>query len=108
MTPRNVAKLRAVELVSERDWQSFVVDLARLHGWESFHVLNSRGMTAGWPDLVLLRPPCALFVELKREAGKVSAAQGRVLALLEGCGLEVAVWRPSDADAVASRLGRRS
>lgn len=93
--------------ISERAWQTQLVQLAHLHGWRTFHVLNPKGMTAGWPDLVLLRPPELVFAELKREHGRVTAAQTEVLAMLEACGQEVHVWRPSDFDAVHTRLNRR-
>lgn len=102
-----VTATRAPFLLSERDWQTLIVDYARLHGWEIFHVLNSRGMTAGWPDLVVLRAGEALFVELKREDGKVTGAQARVLELLESAGCECHVWRPSDEAVAFARLGRR-
>lgn len=103
-----VEMLRAGDLMSERAWQDVVVDLARLCGWLPFHVLRSKGMEAGWPDLVLIRPPDIVFAELKRERGKVTAAQARVLDMLERCGLEVHVWRPSDFPAVHDRLASRT
>lgn len=101
------AKLAAPMLMSERDWQSLVVDAARVHGWETFHVLDSRGMTAGWPDLVMIRPPEVLFVELKRANAKARPAQLHVLDMLERCELEVHVWRPQDEPEVLARLARR-
>lgn len=101
------AALRARALLSEKDWQALVVDAARLFGWTTFHVLHSRGMEAGWPDLCCLRDGEAIFVELKREDGKVTAAQGRTLELLESAGCEVHVWRPSNETAVLDRLRRR-
>lgn len=93
-------------LLSEKAWQAWVVDYARLNGWTTFHVLHSRGMEAGWPDLVLVRPPELLIVELKREGGKLTAAQGRVLEMLERCHVDVAVWRPADEPEVLERLRR--
>lgn len=105
MTGRS--KLAAPALMSERDWQALVVDAARLFGWTAFHVLHARGMEPGWPDLVLLRDGEALFVELKREDGKVSASQGRTLGLLERAGCETAIWRPSDEATMLARLRRR-
>lgn len=102
-----VELLRARELMSERAWQDVVVDLARVCGWLPFHVLRPKGMEPGWPDLVLLRPPEIIFAELKRERGKVTAAQARVLGMLEACGLEVCVWRPSNFDQIHARLTPR-
>lgn len=98
--------LRVPELLSESDWQDLIVAAAKVHGWWTYHTLNSRGSTAGWPDIVLVRPPEALFVELKKERGKVSAEQGRVLEMLRACDLEVHVWRPSDEAEAFARLER--
>lgn len=99
--------LRAKQMLSEKAWQALVVDYARVHGWLCIHVLHSRGMEPGWPDLCLLRAGEALFVELKREDGKVTAAQAYVLDLLESAGCEVAIWRPSDEERAFGRLSRR-
>lgn len=98
---------RARYLISERDWQQLVVDFAHLNGWWSYHTLRSTGSTPGWPDLVLLRDTDAVFAELKKEDGKVTPAQGRVLELLETAGMEVHVWRPSDQSQVFERLRRQ-
>lgn len=40
-------------------------------------------------------------------AARVTAVQARVLGMLEACGLEVFVWRPSDFDQVHARLTAR-
>lgn len=98
----------APELVTERAWQAWVIDLARLCGWRCFHPFDSRRSEPGWPDLVLARPATAeiLFVELKSERGKVTAEQGWWLAALETCGCTVHVWRPSHAEQVITALRR--
>lgn len=99
--------LRAKHLLSEKAWQQLVIDCARVHGWWVHHHYDSRRSEAGWPDLVLLRDGEAIFVELKREDGKVAAAQAFVLDLLESAGCEAHVWRPSDEPAAFARLARR-
>lgn len=108
--PRTAAQIAATyrldHLVSEKDFMATVVEVAQWHGWWIHHHYDARRSSAGWPDLVLLRPPAALFVELKREDGKVTAEQAHVLELLEACGLRVAVWRPSQLDDVIEQLGR--
>lgn len=101
------AALRAKHLLTEKQWQQLVVDFARMHQWWTHHEFDSRRSSEGWPDLVLLRDGEALFVELKREDGKVTAAQAYVLDLLESAGCEVAVWRPSDEAKAFARLSRR-
>jgi hypothetical protein len=81
--------------LSEANFQQQVLDLATVYGWRHFHVRDSRRSDPGWPDLVLLRPPKLLIVELKRETGRLSVAQSDWLRLLEMCGVDVRVWRPS-------------
>lgn len=84
-------------VVTEAQWQNTVVEAAQLLGWWVFHDHDSRRNQAGFPDLVLIRPPRVLFVELKREAGKVTRAQEEVLGKLAACpGVESRVARPSN------------
>lgn len=84
-------------VVTEAQWQNTVVEAAELFGWWLFHDHDPRRNQAGFPDLVLIRPPRVVFVELKRETGKVSKAQAEVLGLLADCpGVESRVARPSD------------
>lgn len=94
-------------LVSERQLQDAIVQVARLHGWFVHHHFDARRSEPGWPDLVLIRPPVALFVELKSETGKVTAQQARVLELLEACGLDARVWRPHQLDDAIALLTER-
>lgn len=93
-----------VPALSEARWQRQVLTLARLHGWWTYHVQDSRRSAPGWPDLVLLRPPSVLLVELKTDHGRLSAAQRQVLDALATCGLEVHVWRPRDLPVIGRRL----
>lgn len=90
--------------VSEAAWQTTVTDLAKVYGWMVFHQLDSRGTEEGWPDLVLIRPPECLFVELKTDRGRVRPAQSLVLESLAACGLEVHIWRPAGWSEIAARL----
>lgn len=103
----SAAALRAKHLLSEKQWQSLIVQHAALHGWWSHHHHDSRRSEPGWPDLVLLRDGEALFIEVKKEDGKVTPEQGFVLDLLESAGCEVGVWRPSDEERAFARLSRR-
>lgn len=91
----------------EAGWQQTVVDTAQAYGWWVHHHFDSRRSTAGWPDLVLLRPPEAIFVELKTDAGRIRPEQREVLAALEACGLETHIWRPRDFYEMAERLRTR-
>ena len=92
-------------MVSEKEWQAKVEHTAKLFGWWCYHPLRSRGSEKGWPDLVMLRPPNALFVELKAEKTRVTPEQHLVLRLLEQCDvMETGLWRPSDWDLVERTL----
>ena len=65
--------------MTEREFQRAVVELARLMGWRVHHTrpaLTRAGEwrtpiqgDAGFPDLVLCRPPRLILAELKRNAG---------------------------------------
>lgn len=93
----------------EADFQLQITQLAHLLGWEDFHVRAGRTkdswrtpgsgtMARGWPDLVLVRGKRLLFVEVKRDGGKLTADQERVLGVLDGTSAEVYCWRPADWD----------
>ncbi len=93
--------------VAEKDFQVQVVELAGLFGWRHFHDLDSRRNVAGFPDLVLVRPPRLVFAELKTEKGPTTVAQMKWLADLRACpGVEAYTWRLSDWTAIEAALGR--
>ena len=82
--------------VAEKDFQAAVIDYAHLCGWLVYHTYDSRRSQEGFPDLVMVRPPDAIFAEMKSEGGKVTEAQSHWLDWLAECGLIVRVWRPSN------------
>jgi hypothetical protein len=94
--------------ISEAAWQRTVVEIAQWNRWGLiFHAPANRpinghvqNMTAGFPDLCMVRGRRLLFVELKRERGRTTAAQREWLAALVLTGAETAVWRPSDLEEV--------
>ena len=91
--------------LSERDFQRQVVELAELTGWRTYHTYDSRNSHPGFPDLVLVRAPRLIFAELKRERGRVAAAQREWAEDLEACpGVEYYLWRPSDWDEIKQVL----
>jgi hypothetical protein len=73
-----------------------VRDLARLHGFDSYHTYRSDRSEPGFPDLVLMRPPLLLFRELKTDRGRLTIPQRRWIEELIACGQDAAVWRPAD------------
>jgi len=91
--PGRVARLRQ----SEKSHQSQVLALAKLHHWATYHTWRSTHSAAGFPDVVAIRPPRCLFLELKTETGVVSPPQRAWLDALARCpGVEVYTIRPSD------------
>lgn len=90
--------------ISERDFMQLVIDLATTFGWEHYHTLRSQGSDAGFPDLVLLRPPKVLFVALKRRDGKLTWAQRVWGDTLTACRCDYRVWRPGDWEEIDATL----
>jgi hypothetical protein len=109
---------RADRALLEDEFRAQVDDLAEILGFSSMHVdpLRTSGglwrtpthgsLGKGWPDTVYIhhRTGRTLFVEFKRQLGKASPDQDRVLGFLRGAGLEAYVWRPSDFDRLAEIL----
>ncbi|HYI67091.1 MAG TPA: VRR-NUC domain-containing protein [Candidatus Limnocylindrales bacterium] len=77
--------LADASMTPEAALQVRVVGLARAHGWTAYHTNDSRRSEAGFPDLVLVRPPRVLFVELKVGHRQLTVDQQRWMRLLEGC-----------------------
>jgi hypothetical protein len=98
------AQQKVRERLSEKDFQARVVARARVYGWRVYHTTIPYRSAPGFPDLVLVRPPRLLFVELKREKGELTTAQEEWLGLLRQCLAEVRVWRPSDEDEIERML----
>lgn len=105
-------------LVTEKELQESVRELADLYGWETYHQVTavfcphcrkptfSKRVGPGFPDLVMVHPNGRLiFAELKRQKGTVDQEQADWLRLLNtGKGREVYLWRPSDLDAIVQIL----
>lgn len=89
---------------TESEFQSVVVRTAQSLGWWYYHTYDSRRCPAGWPDLVLVKPPVCIFAELKMESTKTTESQKMVLDMLADCGQEVYVWRPGDWKQITARL----
>ncbi len=100
--------------LTELDFMRQVMQLAEMTGWETFHVRAGRTldswrtpgsgtMAKGWPDLVLVRGSRLIFAELKRDGGKATADQSRVLDVL-GKAAEAYCWEPKDWDFIEREL----
>lgn len=81
---------------SEKAFMAQVVKLAEMQRWAVYHPWRSDHSAAGWPDLVLCRPPRLLIVELKSDVGSATLAQEWWLKALARCGVQTATWRPKD------------
>lgn len=107
---------RRAPVISEAHLQDSVIDLARITQWRVAHFRAARTAKgwrtpvsadgAGFPDLVLTRPPELLIIELKAQRGRLSPAQREWLQALDMCGIEIRVWRPADWDEIEERLTR--
>ena len=101
--------------LSESGFMRQVVELATILGWSTAHfrpAQTAKGwrtpvsgdLGKGWPDLTLVRGERIIFAELKRDNGKLTPDQERVLNVLGGTGAEVRVWFPADFDRIAEIL----
>ena len=84
---------------TEAQFQDAVLDLAVVHGWEWWHDHDSRRNPAGWPDLILCRPPRLIAAELNVSTRTTTVAQRAWLRRLADCGVEAVVMRPDPAPA---------
>ena len=102
--------------ITEAEFQTQVVDLARLLGWRVAHFRAARPGQGwrtpvsadgeGFVDLVLARDR-VMFVELKSDTGTLRPAQREWLIALRAAGAEVHVWKPSLWPEVEATLRRR-
>lgn len=105
--------------LSEREYMKQVVELARQLDWTVRHIPNCKTQSGRWsnqsatglPDLILIRPPRLLMVELKGRKTEVTAEQVRTLYLLGQCdGVESYLWRSGEAtlQAIADVLSSKT
>lgn len=102
-----VARARALlgSAITEKEFQSNVVELASRLRWRSYHTLDSTGSAAGFPDVVLVRGTRLVMAELKRDNGRISSAQQAWLDDLERVrSVGAYLWRPKDWDELEAVL----
>lgn len=96
---------RLTNEVTERQLQDTIVRMATLLGWTHYHTYDSRRSAHGYPDLTMFHPyHGVLFLELKRERGRVSAHQQYWINGLRSAGANAFIVRPSMMDAVEAAL----
>lgn len=110
-----------LEDLSEEQFQDAVLDLAALTGWRVYFVPDwiwrlvvvsmqrhprkgRRWASAGFPDMVLCKPPRLIFWETKTNKGRVRDPQKDWIADIQSCGFDARVIRPKDWDYVAEVL----
>ncbi len=97
--------MSAKPAISEKSFQSQVIQLARLRGWRVHHIHDSRKSSgSGWPDLSMIRGGRFVAAELKVGGNRPTAEQVEWLADLSECGLETFLWRPSDFEEIERTL----
>ncbi len=91
--------------MTEAQWQRVIVDAAHALQWMVYHTYDSRRSNPGWPDLVLVKPPRLLAIEVKAEKGRVRPEQIIWLAALDQIpGVTAMLARPSDWGRIESLL----
>ena len=96
-----------LDQILEKDWQRTVRDLAATLGYRrAYHTFDSRRSDTGFPDLVLVSPERRriVYLELKREKGKLSDPQAQWIRDLHRAGAEVYVARPRHLQSLATVL----
>jgi len=92
--------------LTEKQFMAQVKQLATMMKWSYYHPYDSRRSAPGFPDLVLVRPPRTIFVELKIEDGFLTPDQQRWQQLLCECpGVRYHLWRPCDWPEIEKVLG---
>lgn len=104
--------------LTEAEFQTQVIDLAKRLGWMVNHTYRGRtakgawrtnATAAGFPDLTLLRPSTGqlVFLELKRRGGKPTPAQVEWVAGLQAVpGVEAYIAGPDEWDELTDLLAR--
>ena len=93
------------KIVTEKQLEAQVKQLAKLGGWEHYHTYNSIHSEKGFPDDVMVKGNRLLFAELKRQYGKVTREQQHWLDILASIpAVEVYLWRPGDYEEIRKVL----
>lgn len=92
--------------VLEKDWQRQVRELAETLGYRRYHTFDSRRSDTGFPDLVLVsaQRKRVVYLELKREQGRLTPSQADWIRDLAEAGAEVYVARPRNLQDLADVL----
>ena len=117
------SQIRKTHKISEHDFSTQVFDLLNIYQWRWCHIrpaFTNKGYRTpiqghdpdgfkgkGLPDIIAIRPPRLLFIELKDQYAKPSPEQEAWLNDLKRCNLlqgidtdmiEVYLWRPDQLE----------
>lgn len=103
---------------TETQCETTIVKAARQFGWLVHGTRAARMQKGnfkvalkgdrGFPDLILVKPPCIIIVELKRKPNKVEPDQQRWIDALAACGLDTRIiWVPEQQDDLIRELVTR-
>ncbi len=100
--------------ITESEFLTQVLQLARLHSWRSFHARPGRtrhgwvtavqGDGVGFPDVLLVRGPVLVAAEIKVGNNRLSPAQVAWLEAFRAAGVPAYCWRPGDWQDIVSVL----
>jgi hypothetical protein len=102
--------------LKEKPWQKQVEEALTVCGWWWMHVPPNvivcpgchrriyRGIRKGFPDILAIKPPDILWIELKTETGQVEPEQTSVGEMLRACGQTWVVARPRDRETLLARI----
>ena len=109
--------MNAQELITEKDFQATVIDLARTYGWIVGFTHDARKSEPGEPDLRMVHPDQhrVIFAELKTVKGRLTKGRlnksGRWMTgqdqwgdALIASGVEYYLWRPDGLDGEIERI----
>ena len=96
--------------LTEAQWQKQIERALTAFGWWWMHIPSNvvvcsrcgtkvyRGIAKGFPDILAIKPPRILWLELKKETGHLDAEQVRVGHMLQACGQTWIHARPRDRE----------
>jgi Holliday junction resolvase len=100
--------MQVLNQVTEATWQRQVEDLLTVHGWSAFHDLSGKtsgNCARGFPDLIAIRGPELLVLELKKMSGRATREQVAWIERFDGVeASEAYVVKPNQFDWLERRL----
>ncbi|MDN4611932.1 VRR-NUC domain-containing protein [Arthrobacter burdickii] len=111
MISRLTDRDKLLRLVTERQLQRQVEGILTAYGWRWFHAPDNRPANGrvqkirpGFPDLLAVRGPRLVVIELKTETGRIASEQVEWMQNFEAAGAEAYVWRPRDTETARRAL----